>query len=84
MLHVARTWIRPRRPFWNIRLALVNSSAISWRPHLSLAPVNGRSGGSHLCLSNHKRYVTGCLSALCLVCSCNLFVDSQTLENVCT
>lgn len=56
-LHIGRTWIRPRTTYWNIRLALVNSSAISWNPHLSHAPMNGKSGVSHLCLYRHKGYV---------------------------
>ena len=58
MLWVARTWIRPRTTYWNTRLALVSSSAISWNPHLNHAQMSGKSGVSHLCPYRHKGYVT--------------------------
>lgn len=65
-LHIARTWIRPRRKYWNTRLALVNSSAILWNPHLNHALMNGKNDVSHLCPYRHKGYVTSCLLAICL------------------
>lgn len=65
-LHIARTWIRPRRTYWNIRLALVNSSAILWNPHLSRALMNGKNDVSHLCPYRYKGYVTSYLLAICL------------------
>lgn len=65
-LHIARTWIRPRRTYWNIRLALVNSSAILWNPHLSRALMNGKNDVSHLCPYRHKGYVTSYLLAICI------------------
>lgn len=63
-LHIARTWIRPRRTYWNIRLALVNSSAILWNPHLSRALMNGKNDVSHLCPYRHKGYVISYLLAI--------------------
>lgn len=66
-LHIARTWIRPRRKYWNTRLALVNSSAILWNPHLNHALMNGKNDVSHLCPYRHKGYVTSYLLAVCLI-----------------
>lgn len=72
-LHIARTWIRPRRTYWNIRLALVNSSAILWNPHLSRALMNGKNDVSHLYPYRYKGYVTSYLLAICL----QLFIKIQ-------
>lgn len=82
-LHIARNWIRPRRTYWNIRLALVNSSAILWNPHLSRALMNGKNDVSHLCPYRHKGYVISYLLALSYSsCSIKLkllisYVDSR-------
>lgn len=77
--HTARTWIRPRRTYWNIRLALVNSSAILWNPHLSRALMSGRNDVSHLCPYRHTGYVTSCLLAICI----QLFSKTQVANLWC-